>query len=91
VVVVVGGLGSLGGALLASLGVGMVQTWASAVDMSLGQVLALFVAVHEAGAWPDSHPIAQLRLAQLAPSLPYVLMVLVLVWRPQGLLGKRLS
>ncbi len=62
VVVVVGGIGSLAGAFLASLLIGVVQTFAVAMD-----------------------GIA----AQAAPILPYLLLVLMLVFRPQGLLGAR--
>ena len=62
VVVVVGGIGSLAGAFLASLLIGLVQTFAVAMD-----------------------GIA----AQAAPILPYLLLVLMLVFRPQGLLGAR--
>ncbi|MBP6597849.1 MAG: branched-chain amino acid ABC transporter permease [Giesbergeria sp.] len=62
VVVVVGGIGSLAGAFLASLLIGLVQTFAVAMD-----------------------GIA----AQVAPILPYLLLVLMLVFRPQGLLGAK--
>jgi branched-chain amino acid transport system permease protein len=34
-------------------------------------------------------PIGAVNLSQLAPLLPYALMVAVLAWRPQGLLGRR--
>ena len=61
-VVVVGGIGSLAGAFLASLLIGLVQTFAVAMD-----------------------GIA----AQAAPILPYLLLVLMLIFRPQGLLGAR--
>jgi branched-chain amino acid transport system permease protein len=91
VVVVVGGLGSLGGTLLAAMVLGLVQTWASTVDLQLGQVVNLLVGADQAPAVHLPQPIARLSLAQLAPGLPYVLMVLVLVWRPQGLFGRRLS
>ena len=62
VVVVVGGIGSLAGAFLASLLIGLVQTFAVAMD-----------------------GIA----AQVAPILPYLLLVLMLIFRPQGLLGAK--
>jgi len=55
----VGGLGSLGGAFLASLLMGLMQTFA----VALGWVFA--------------------------PVLPFLLLVLVLVFRPRGLLGAR--
>jgi len=59
VVVVVGGMGSVAGALVASLLIGLLQTLAVALNMSS------------------------------APVLPYVVMVLMLIWRPQGLMGTR--
>lgn len=60
VVVVVGGLGSVGGALLASLLIGLLQTFAVSLDAS----------------------------SRWAPVLPYLLMVLTLIWRPHGWLGQ---
>ena len=66
VVVVVGGMGSLLGAFLASLLIGLLQTLALSWDMPLGSLSS----------------------ARLAPALPFALMVLMLIWRPQGLLGK---
>lgn len=80
VVVVVGGVGSLGGAFLASLMIGLLQTFAVGFDMPLRAV------------WPTVHePLARLSLAQLAPVLPYLLLVLMLLVRPQGLLGRRID
>ena len=61
VVVVVGGLGSLWGAFLASLLLGLLQTFAVSTSA----------------------------LTQLAPLLPYALLVLVVLLRPRGLLGLR--
>ncbi len=87
VVAVVGGLGSLLGAFIASLGIGLLQTFAVASNASLGGLAGrLGVSV------ADGHPLAPLlalTLAQLAPVLPYLLLVLVLVFRPRGLLGQR--
>jgi branched-chain amino acid transport system permease protein len=57
VVVVVGGIGSLGGAFMASLLIGLMQTFAVGLNVSV------------------------------APILPYLLMVLVLIFRPRGLAG----
>ena len=79
VVIVVGGLGSLAGALLASLAIGLLQTLAIGLDIKLGQWLGL----------PAHSALAQIELSQLAPLLPYALMVLVLLLRPRGLLGQR--
>jgi branched-chain amino acid transport system permease protein len=87
VVVVVGGMGSLGGALLASLLIGILQTFAVALDYSAMSVLARFgIAV---GADLPGHALLRLTIAQVAPVLPYLLLVLILVFRPRGLLGRR--
>ncbi|MBB5401366.1 branched-chain amino acid ABC transporter permease [Paraburkholderia youngii] len=82
VVVVIGGLGSLSGALVASLLVGCVQTLAVASDLSLGDMVALAGAVLP----PEWDA---LTLAQVAPLLPYLLLVAVLATRPRGLFGRR--
>jgi branched-chain amino acid transport system permease protein len=59
VVLVLGGIGSLVGAFIASILLGVLQT------LAVGWGLAM------------------------APMLPYLLMVLILVFRPRGLLGRR--
>ncbi len=87
VVVVVGGMGSLGGALLASLLIGVLQTFAVALDFSMLHALAavgVSVDVHAPG-----YSVLQLTISQVAPILPYLLLVLILIFRPKGLLGKR--
>jgi len=35
------------------------------------------------------YPVLKLTLAQVAPILPYLLLVLILIFRPKGLLGTR--
>lgn len=82
VVVVIGGLGSLGGALVASLVVGCVQTFAVASNVSLGEITMAFGEALPP-AWDT------LTLAQLAPLLPYLLLVAMLALRPRGLFGRR--
>ncbi|WP_076591482.1 branched-chain amino acid ABC transporter permease [Herminiimonas arsenitoxidans] len=89
VVVVVGGMGSLGGALLASLLIGVLQTFAVALDYSLLNVLApLGVNVNET---TFGYSVMKLTISQIAPILPYLLLVLILIFRPKGLLGTRES
>ena len=83
VVVVVGGLGSLAGAFITSLLIGLMQTFAVALDVSLS---SLGVQVPAASPWA---PLMRLTLAQVAPLLPYLLLVLTLIVRPKGLMGKR--
>lgn len=87
VVVVVGGMGSLPGALLASLLIGIVQTYAVALDYSL---LDLFrkLSLNLTPSAPG-YSVWKLTISQVAPILPYMLLVLVLIFRPRGLLGTR--
>ena len=84
VVVVVGGLGSLTGAFAASLLIGIVQTFAVAVDYSFRDLAALF-GVDARG----SPALARLTVSQVAPVLPYLIMVAMLIARPRGLMGTR--
>jgi branched-chain amino acid transport system permease protein len=87
VVVVVGGLGSLAGAFVASLLIGIIQTFAVALDHSLASTLtALGVALSPALA---GNTLMKLTLSQVAPILPYLFLVLILIFRPKGLLGTR--
>ena len=87
VVVVVGGMGSLAGAFLASLIIGLVQTFAVAIDYSLATALqGMGIGVSpETFGWP----VLKLTLSQVAPILPYLFLVLILIFRPRGLLGTR--
>ena len=87
VVVVVGGLGSLAGAFLASLLIGVVQTLAVAIDASLLSALQAAGVMLAPSAW--GYSLLQLKLSQVAPILPYLLLVLMLIFRPRGLLGTR--
>jgi len=87
VVVVVGGMGSLAGAFLASLLIGLVQTFAVAMDQSLATGLQLLgmTVTEETFGWP----LLKLTISQVAPILPYLFLVLILIFRPKGLLGTR--
>ena len=87
VVVVVGGLGSLSGAFVASLLIGTLQTFAVALNVSVGNVL-MAVGV-PAAASAALHDVWKVTVAQVAPILPYLLLVLVLMIRPTGLFGTR--
>lgn len=87
VVVVVGGTGSLVGAFVGSLLIGLLQTVPLTVDKSL-------VDAASAVGWtvaPEgmAYPLMKLTLAQVAPILPYLLLVLILIFRPRGLFGTR--
>ncbi|MEF9949320.1 MAG: branched-chain amino acid ABC transporter permease, partial [Comamonas sp.] len=87
VVVVVGGMGSLAGAFVASLLIGVLQTFAVALDWSLAGLFAsMGQTVNESTfGWP----VLRLTLSQVAPILPYLFLVLILIFRPKGLLGTR--
>ncbi len=87
VVVVVGGLGSLSGAFLASVLIGVIQTFAVALDYSL-ITLAQQLGI-QLGAAALNNSVLKLTLSQVAPILPYLFLVLILIFRPKGLLGTR--
>ena len=87
VVVVIGGLGSLTGAFVASLLIGIVQTFAVALDVSVGQ--ALMAVGVPAGASAALHDIWKVTVAQVAPIMPFLLLIIVLMVRPTGLFGTR--
>ena len=87
VVVVVGGMGSLSGAFLASVLIGVIQTFAVGIDAS-------FVSAAKAIGWEITretfgYALWKLKISQVAPILPYLLLILILIFRPKGLLGTR--
>jgi branched-chain amino acid transport system permease protein len=84
VVVVVGGLGSLAGAFVASLLIGILQTFMVGADYSFVDFARTI------GLELRSAPLlARLSLTQFAPVMPYLLMVAILIFRPRGLMGAR--
>jgi branched-chain amino acid transport system permease protein len=86
-VIVIGGMGSLPGAFLGSVVIGLLQTLPLTVDKSLVHLAASLGMTIT----PESlaYPVAKITLAQAAPILPYLLLVLILILRPKGLLGTR--
>jgi len=87
VVIVIGGLGSLSGALVASLFIGILQTTAVSYDVAINDLLALFgAAIDIESLWQE---LVSLTIAQVAPVLPYLMLVLMLIIRPRGLFGTR--
>ena len=86
VVVVVGGMGSLLGAFLASLLIGVIQTTAVALDYS---ILTLLGSSSGITSTSPGYSLLSLTIAQVAPVLPYLFLVLILIFRPKGLLGSR--
>jgi branched-chain amino acid transport system permease protein len=87
VVVVVGGMGSLAGAFVASVLIGVIQTFAVGVDASLmGALQSAGLAITPR---TFGYPLWKLKISQIAPILPYLFLVLILIFRPKGLLGTR--
>jgi branched-chain amino acid transport system permease protein len=87
VIVVIGGLGSLSGAFIASLLIGLLQSYAIASDVGMPDLLNLLGI-----SFQQDHMLNDLwtlSLPQIAPILPYLLLVLVLIFRPTGLMGNR--
>ncbi len=87
VVVVVGGMGSLAGAFLASILIGLMQTFAVVVDVSIASVMQSMGNPVSFEHW--AYPLLKISVSQMAPILPYLLLVLILIFRPKGLLGTR--
>ncbi len=87
VVVVFGGLGSLTGCFIASLLMGMIQTFAVVLDYSAADLLGK-VGLEIT----KSSPLGELLtmpLPRIGALLPYALLVLILWLRPRGLMGTR--
>ena len=82
VVVVVGGMGALAGAFSASLAIGIIQTFAAGIDASLAGAFNIAPDTYGDAPW-------KLKISQVAPILPFVFLVLMLIFRPKGLLGTR--
>ncbi len=86
VVVVIGGLGSMEGAMLASLLIGVVTSLAVSVNASLADLLDSF----GLGDWArEVGGVMTLQLSSLAATLPFFLMLLILLTRPSGLMGEK--
>jgi branched-chain amino acid transport system permease protein len=86
-VIVIGGMGSLAGAFVASVLLGVLDSFAVGSDQSL---LDLFRVLHMA-VTPESFGYAlwSVKISQVAAILPYLLLVLILIFRPKGLFGTR--
>ena len=86
-VIVIGGMGSLAGAFVTSLGLGVIDSFAVSSDRSLADI---FRAVG-LGMTPDTfgYVVWSVKMSQVAAILPYLLLVLILIFRPKGLFGTR--
>ena len=94
VVVVVGGMGSLAGAFVASILIGCLQTFAVGIETSIisminGAMGLLNLGTFTMNAQTFGYSIMSLKISQIAPIMPYLLLVLILIFRPKGLLGTR--
>ena len=87
VVVVVGGMGSLAGAFVASILIGVLQTFAVALDYSIMSLLN-WAGAGITAATPG-YSLLTVTIAQSAAILPFLLLVLILIFRPKGLMGTR--
>jgi branched-chain amino acid transport system permease protein len=92
VTIVIGGLGSLWGALVASLLIGWITTFAKSYNVEMEAVLnGIGIATPDDLSENLFRDFWALTSPQIADILPYILMVLILIFRPQGLFGKRQS
>ena len=87
VVVVVGGLGSLAGAFAASLLIGLLQTFAASINLSVADIFGFLNFTPGPGSILGD--LWRVTIAQIAPILPYLLLILVLIFKPTGLWGTR--
>lgn len=85
VVVIVGGLGSLEGALLASLLIGLVATFTVGIQVSIADLLGYL-------GWANASQASGLMAAKIgtfAAAVPMLIMLVVLLIRPAGLMGEK--
>lgn len=86
VVVVVGGLGSLKGSLLASVMIGLFSSYAVGIDWSLA---SLFDLVGLGGFARSIGGLLTMTVSSISGTIPFLLMLIVLLVRPAGLMGDR--
>ena len=87
VIIIVGGLGSLAGAFVAALLIGLLENFGKAEDWSAASLLTN-LGLH-IGPETPGYAVLKLTVSQVTPVLPYLLLVLILIVRPKGLLGTR--
>jgi branched-chain amino acid transport system permease protein len=87
VVVVFGGLGSLSGCFIASILMGLIQTFAVVINYSLLDLIKpLGITVSGDNLFTEMLTVPVARIGAL---LPFALMIIILLFRPRGLLGTR--
>ena len=87
IVLVTGGLGSIKGALVASIIIGLMQTAAVSLEFNLNNVfqyLGYNIDINS-----KLNYFTSITISQLSPIVPYLLLIIILIARPRGLFGKR--
>ena len=87
VVVVFGGLGSLAGCFIASIIIGMVTTFAVVIDLSFADLVKPLGI--DLGFDNLLGEFLTVPVARIGALLPFAMMVLILLFRPRGLMGTR--
>jgi branched-chain amino acid transport system permease protein len=76
----------MAGAMIASLLIGLISSFAVGVDLSLASLLGLF----GAGDWAlQMGGLMTLKVSSVAATIPFALMLLILLIRPSGLMGEK--
>jgi branched-chain amino acid transport system permease protein len=88
VIIVIGGMGSLLGAFIASLLVGCLQNFAVASEFSVLN-LCITLGCDVPAANTLLYSLISLKLSQVSAVLPYIVLIGMLVFKPKGLLGVR--
>jgi branched-chain amino acid transport system permease protein len=87
VVVVFGGLGSLAGCFIASILMGLIMTFAVVINVSMVDLLQpLGISVSGDNLFTE---ILKVPVARIGALLPFVMMIVILLFRPRGLMGTR--
>jgi branched-chain amino acid transport system permease protein len=87
VVVVFGGLGSLAGCFVASILMGLIQTFAVVINYSMLDLLKpLGISVTGDNLFTE---ILTVPVARIGALLPFAMMIIILLFRPRGLMGTR--
>jgi branched-chain amino acid transport system permease protein len=87
VVVVFGGLGSLTGCFISAIVMGLVSTFAVVIDTSIADLLRpIGISIASDDLMGE---ILTVPLARIGALLPLLMMVLILLFRPRGLMGTR--
>ncbi len=95
-IIIIGGLGSLPGAFLSSLIIGIILTFTKIYDVGLVDIVSIEDLREVFGligvSIPEQSTLYELwtvKLPRISDLLPFLLLVLVLIFKPAGLMGKR--